>query len=668
MKLNKLKIQSQKNSSSLLIKIPLMFISLLLISTILLFILLGLFGKKLLQKEMYDEVRLTGIAIINRLDEQIGHAETLAITLAEVGEELPQEEALHLKILPAIIDYNQEKDLIAGGGLWPEPYLFDKNRERRSFFWGRNQQGVLEYYDDYNNPQSKGYHHEEWYVPVKYIQENQLIWSKSYIDPYSQQPMVTVSAPMYQGTQFYGVSTIDLKLSGLKKLLHEAAAPLKGYAFALDRNGKVLSFPDELLKQINAIKPLGKLYFKDLAQPEYPEFNRILETIKLASLSISEQALAEKIAQESYQINFEEAAFIAVNIDDMKNKLNKQPIQFIAKNDFFLQQSVLISVVTMPKTAWKIILVTPLNSLAQIRQLVYSELGMVVVGYFILLTLFILGYLYRILIAPLRKISTANENKMVFLGQSNAKELQQLANLFNQRSQQLIEVSRSKSEFLSNMSHEFRTPLNAIMGFSQLLENNTHTTLTTKELDYVHHIYNAGEHLSALISSILEFSKMEAGKIEAHIEAVNLNLITERCLKTIQAAFKDTQVTLINQLPKDPLIVTADERLIYQVLLNLLSNAIKYNRPDGTVTIKANITADHIKISVTDTGYGISDVDLKKLFQPFERLSAKNTKIPGNGIGLSFCEKLVALMEGRIGVDTVVDKGSTFWVELKKSL
>ncbi|MDQ7091523.1 MAG: HAMP domain-containing sensor histidine kinase [Methylococcales bacterium] len=162
---------------------------------------------------------------------------------------------------------------------------------------------------------------------------------------------------------------------------------------------------------------------------------------------------------------------------------------------------------------------------------------------------------------------------------------------------------------------------------------------------------------------------MEAGKIEAKMDTVCLSSSIEQCIHTAQGAFKDSNVRFINQIPEETFFVEANKRLIYQVLLNLFSNAIKYNRPEGTVTVKASIINEHIvKIFVTDTGYGINEADMKKLFQPFERLSAKNTTIPGNGIGLSFCEKLMALMEGRIGVDTVVDEGSTFWIELKKSL
>jgi len=654
---------------SLLFKIPLVFVSLLLLTASLLFIVLSTVGKELLQEEMYEEVRLTGIGIINRLDEQISHAETLAISLAKLAEKLPPDSALHQQLLPNLINYNDAQGFIAGGGIWPEPYLFDKKIERRSFFWGRNQQGILEYYDDYNNPKSKGYHHEEWYVPARYIKADTVFWSKSYIDPYSNQPMVTVTAPMYKENTFYGVSTIDLKLSGLKSLLENSTKSLQGYAFALDRNGKFLSFPEKKLVTKQVSGKTAYIYLNELTQnhPEFIEIAVAIQNLKKPDPSLTHQQLTQKIADESYQISLDEAAIITDIITTENNPpLILKPTQFILDNDYFLNSSVLVSIVTMPETHWKIILVSPLDKIAQTRHLLYSKLGLLMITYFTLLTLFILGYLYRILIHPLRKISTSKENKNIFLSASNASELQQLADLFNQRSQQLTEVSRAKSEFLSNMSHEFRTPLNAIMGFSQILENNSNGSLTKKELDYVQHIYTASEHLNTLITNILEFSKMEAGKIEARMERICLSSSVEQCIHTVQGAFKDSKVTFINQIPEETFFVEADKRLLYQVLLNLFSNAIKYNRPTGTVTIKANIIDDNIvKISVIDTGYGINEADMKKLFQPFERLSAKDSTIPGNGIGLSFCEKLVALMKGRIGVDTVIDKGSTFWIEIK---
>jgi signal transduction histidine kinase len=629
-------------------------------------------GKQLLQEEMYEEVRLTGVGIINRLDENITHAETLAISLANLAETLPVDPQLYKQILPNIINYENAETLIAGGGIWPEPYLFDPKIARRSFFWGRDSQGILKYYDDYNRPEGKGYHQEEWYVPAQYIEDTNVFWSKSYVDPYSNQPMVTVTAPIYKKDLFYGVATIDLKLSGLKNLLKESTQSLQGYAFSLDRNGKFLSFPEINLVTKMQNSQLDYIYFDELVQNQ-PQFAKIASAIhQLSTLHSPDfnQVLSEKIAQESYQINLEEATTITKIMRAKKNNASLlKPTQFILNNDYFLNQPVLVSIMTMPETYWKIILVAPLNKIAQARTLLYSKLGLAMAIYFTVLTFFILFYLNHILVRPLKKISSSETNTDVFLNVSNASEIQQLAGLFNKRSQQLIAVSQAKSDFLSNMSHEFRTPLNAIMGFSQLLENNQSSLLTQKELSYVQHIYTAGEHLSALISNILEFSKMEAGKIDAKIEKVCLNLVVVQCIDTIQAAFKDSKILIENQLPEKRLFIQADKQLIYQVLLNLLSNAMKYNRPTGSVTISTKVLDDGwIRITVKDTGYGISSENLSKLFQPFERLTAKNSDIPGNGIGLSFCEKLIQLMKGQIGVDSVVDVGSAFWIKIKADM
>ena len=137
--------------NSLLFKIPLIFISLLLLTAGLLFMGLNTVGKALLQEEMYKEVQLTEVGIISRLNEEISHAKVLAISLAKLAEKLPSDKKLHLDLLPNIINYNNSNEMIAGGGIWPEPYVFKKKTERRSFFWGRNKDGDLKYYDDYNN-------------------------------------------------------------------------------------------------------------------------------------------------------------------------------------------------------------------------------------------------------------------------------------------------------------------------------------------------------------------------------------------------------------------------------------------------------------------------------------------------------------------------------------
>ena len=171
--------------NSLQFKIPTVFIISFLLILAAIFGVFATIGKNLLDKQAYKQVILSGQNIVSELGNRIAFAESLAIALANLGEELPPDDALVKKLAKHVIDLEGTETFIAGGGLWPEPYKYDPNIERRSFFWGRDHQGLLQYFDDYNNPSGPGYHHEEWYVPAKYTQNDRPFWSKSYMDPYS---------------------------------------------------------------------------------------------------------------------------------------------------------------------------------------------------------------------------------------------------------------------------------------------------------------------------------------------------------------------------------------------------------------------------------------------------------------------------------------------------
>ena len=184
-----------------------------------------------------------GESIVLKLNERLSAAESLTIALANIGLILPKDESLYRRAIHNLLDNAGMNELIAGGGIWPEPNQFDINTERRSFFWGRNASGSLVFFDAYNHPEGKGYHQEEWYVPGRYMEKSQVYWSKSYMDPHSHEPMVTCMVPMKDDNGFYGVATIDLKLTGLSEFMAEQAKPTGGYALAVDRNNRLLSSP-----------------------------------------------------------------------------------------------------------------------------------------------------------------------------------------------------------------------------------------------------------------------------------------------------------------------------------------------------------------------------------------------------------------------------------------
>jgi len=227
----------------------------------------------------------------------------------------------------------------------------------------------------------------------------------------------------------------------------------------------------------------------------------------------------------------------------------------------------------------------------------------------------------------------------------------------------------AKSDFLSSMSHELRTPLNAILGFSQLMEYNPQESLTEAQQSAVDHIRKGGEHLLSLINDILDLARIEAGKTELSIEDVRILDNINECMALVRtlAEKRDIEISIRNK-SDDPQVVRADSTRLAQVVLNLLSNAIKYNRRGGRITIELrDVPDDCLWIGVTDTGPGIPEEKYEKLFQPFSRLGAESTETEGTGIGLVVTKELVELMNGRIGFESALGVGSTFWVELPKS-
>ena len=208
---------------SLQFKIPAVFVLAFVVVLAAIFGVLSTVGKTMLEKQAYEQVRLAGQNIVSELGRQVALAESLATALANLGEGLPHDVQLTRTLAEHVLDREGSEAFIAGGGLWPAPFAFDPAVERRSFFWGRDSTGALRYYDDYNAPDGPGYHHEEWYAPATHLAEGEAFWSKSYMDPYSYQPMVTVTVPMYREGRFYGVSTVDLKLEGLHAFLAAAS-------------------------------------------------------------------------------------------------------------------------------------------------------------------------------------------------------------------------------------------------------------------------------------------------------------------------------------------------------------------------------------------------------------------------------------------------------------
>jgi PAS domain S-box-containing protein len=227
-------------------------------------------------------------------------------------------------------------------------------------------------------------------------------------------------------------------------------------------------------------------------------------------------------------------------------------------------------------------------------------------------------------------------------------------------------ANRAKSDFLSRMSHDLRTPLNAVLGFAQVLQLDN---LPPEQADGLHQIVAGGRHLLELINEVLDISRIESGHLSLSMEPVAVADIVQHSAALIAplAAARHIRVVVDVEAAAGR-YVQADRQRLNQILLNYLGNAVKYNREHGTVTVTVRPQPNgRIRLNVQDTGAGIPTEKLALLFQPFERLGAEQSAIEGTGLGLAVAKGLAEAMHGAVGAESVVDRGSTFWVELPEA-
>jgi signal transduction histidine kinase len=237
-----------------------------------------------------------------------------------------------------------------------------------------------------------------------------------------------------------------------------------------------------------------------------------------------------------------------------------------------------------------------------------------------------------------------------------------------EKNRQLAEASQHKSQFLANMSHELRTPLNAIIGVSEMLREDAEAL--KEDVEPLDRVLGAGRHLLALINDILDLSKIEAGRIELHLETFPLVPVIEAVARTIEPMAGKNGNALVIECQEDLGAIHADETRLRQSLLNLASNANKFTEK-GTITIAAHRrqekSRDWITLAVIDTGIGMTPEQMGKLFQDFSQASsATASKYGGTGLGLAISKRFCQMMGGDITVESEPGRGSTFTIRLPR--
>jgi len=241
----------------------------------------------------------------------------------------------------------------------------------------------------------------------------------------------------------------------------------------------------------------------------------------------------------------------------------------------------------------------------------------------------------------------------------------------SERNIELFKANKIKSEFLANISHEFRTPLNAILGFAQVLRDKPGLLKKEKAQRYAENIITGGNRLLNMINDLLDLAKTEAGKMELHIEKTYVKQLCKALIASFSLLTKKKKikVKLITEDNIPPLMTDAGK--VQQILYNFLSNAVKFTPQRGRIEIRASLLPDEntVRIAVTDTGCGIAEADREKIFEKFRQTDGSITReSTGSGLGLTISRELAAMLAGSIGLESEPDKGSTFWLDIPVTL
>ncbi|MGD2093453.1 MAG: ATP-binding protein [Phycisphaerales bacterium] len=240
----------------------------------------------------------------------------------------------------------------------------------------------------------------------------------------------------------------------------------------------------------------------------------------------------------------------------------------------------------------------------------------------------------------------------------------------SERNIELFKANKVKGEFLANISHEFRTPLNAILGFAQVLREKPQQLKKEKVQKYAENIITGGNSLLNMINDLLDLAKTQAGKMELHIEKTSVPELCKSLVSSFSLLTKKNKIKVKLQVDSDIPILSTDAGKVQQILYNFLSNSIKFTPQRGRIEIKAKMLDEiTVRISVSDTGCGIAEADKKKIFEKFRQADGSITReSTGTGLGLTISTELAAMLAGSIGMESELDKGSIFWLDIPVTL
>ncbi len=240
----------------------------------------------------------------------------------------------------------------------------------------------------------------------------------------------------------------------------------------------------------------------------------------------------------------------------------------------------------------------------------------------------------------------------------------------SERNIELFKANKLKDEFLANISHEFRTPLNAILGFAEIIRERPEVLKEDKAKRYAENIITGGKNLLNMINDLLEMAKSQADKVKLHIEKTSLKQLCDVVVASFAGITRKKRIKVKLRVDADIPELMTDGGKVQQILYNFVSNAVKFTPEHGKIEIKTSMTDDrHVRIAVSDTGCGIAEADREKVFEKFRQVDGSITRqSTGSGLGLAISNELAAMLAGSIGMESELGKGSKFWLDLPVTL
>ncbi len=516
-----------------------------------------------------------------------------------------------------------------GGGIWYEPYSIYKN-ERYFGPYVFMRDGEAVYAPEYGS--EVDFHNTEWYCNGK-NSDGGIVWSNVYYDPVAEVTMITASMPFYGPSgDFLGVATADMALTDIKRIAAGISVGQTGMAFILGANGEYISFPDES-------KTIDDLITED-PDPALMALGREVLGADSGSTSID----WEGSERRAFFAHIEETRWHLIVMMDSAE---------VGKS----ANALVLSLIIVPLVG--LLLVTAsIFFVARTLTRVTDKVN---------------RFADRAASGDLRERIVITEHDEFGVMEDRLNKMMDNMTEMTERSEKALEMaqaaSRAKTEFLSNMSHEMRTPLNAIIGMVQISEQAKDDTKIRDCIDKIDH---ASKTLLEQINNVLDMSKIEANKIELSVIPVSIREVFEGIRKVFWMKCEEKSLALTMEVDASvPDRIWTDRFRYVQVVTNLVSNAIKFTPESGEIAVVARVTEDMpdavmVETTVRDTGIGISPESADKLFQSFVQADGSiSRKYGGTGLGLSISKSLAALMGGRIWAQNNDGAGSSFFFTIR---